>query len=506
MEIPVKFIIRDDRVNSSGKCPIYLRYTQKRKFVNLSVKYSILPQFWDKEEGKPRKNYPNYKNLKSLLTEFEDRIINTLEEFKEKNGILPEAENLKSVLNNSTSIQIQQGSSPSLQDLYQDYVRYQKLDGVSKSTLNIYSYTWDKWLQFETSKKTKFTYKELNFNNLNEFRIFLKNNGLQKNTVSKYIKTIKSFLTYLVLHKELEVPVSYKKVPVEKEEPEIQVLTQEELEILKREVFFSRDCNHQKPIHNLSDREKLIGQILLFLCHTGVSYADFSNLQIGNLIFIRDKNDSKDLQIHLTRQKLNTVSTCKIPILDVTIDLISDKLGMPHDIIEINKDEPNPLDLKITLLERYIQKMIKRGKMTINTTLFPKVISQVFNREIKGVMSKIGINTPVFVSRMYGGKKSASTVPKYKLISSHTGRRTFITRSIENGVTPLVLIDMTGHVKLQTLARYNKNSTEFIQREVKSKTPGQIEYKGGTVGNIDNITTQNNPPKLIDETSKKGKA
>jgi integrase len=106
------------------------------------------------------------------------------------------------------------------------------------------------------------------------------------------------------------------------------------------------------------------------------------------------------------------------------------------------------------------------------------VISQVFNREIKDVLSKIGINTPVFVSKIYGGKKSASTEPKYKLITSHTGRRTFITRSIENGVSLLVLRDMTGHVKLQTLARYNKNSTGFIQREVKSKTPGQIEFKG----------------------------
>jgi site-specific recombinase XerD len=481
MELPIKFIIRDDRINNSGNCPIYLRYTHKRKFVNLPVKYSILPQFWDKEDGKPKKNYPNYKNLKSHLTEFEDRITNTLEKYKGKNGTLPEANNLKSVLNDSTSIQIQQGSTPSLQDRYQDYVLYQDRDGVTKSTLNIYAYTWEKWTQFEALKKTKYTHKELNFNNLNEFRIFLKSQGLQTNTVSKYIKTIKSFLSYLVLHKELDVPVSYKKVSVEKEEPEIQVLTQEELEILKREVFFSRDKNHSKPNHNLNDREKLIGQILLFLCHTGVSYVDFLNLQIGNLIFIKEKNDSKSLQIHLTRQKLRTVSTCKIPILDLTIDLISEKLGMLHDSVEGDINDPTPIEVKIAVLENYIRKMIKIGKFTMNTPLFPKVISQVFNREIKDVLANIGINTPVFSSKFYGGSKSFATVPKYKLITSHTGRRTFITRSIENGVSHLVLMDMTGHSKVQTLARYNKNSAEFIQKEVKSKTPGQIEFKGETL-------------------------
>jgi hypothetical protein len=216
-----------------------------------------------------------------------------------------------------------------------------------------------------------------------------------------------------------------------------------------------------------------------------VSYADFLNLKVGNLIFIKENNNSKDLQIHLTRQKLKTVATCKIPILDITIDLISDKLGMPHDVIELDKDDPNPLNLKITLLERYIQIMIKRGKMSLSSPLFPKVISQVFNREIKDILSKIGINTPVFVSRMYGGKKSSSTVPKYKLISSHTGRRTFITPCLENGVSFLDLKDMTGHEKLQTLDRYNKNSAGFIQKEVKSKTPGQIEFKGKSVA-VDN--------------------
>jgi hypothetical protein len=35
---------------------------------------------------------------------------------------------------------------------------------------------------------------------------------------------------------------------------------------------------------------------------------------------------------------------------------------------------------------------------------------------------------------------------------------------------------MTGHVKLQTMARYNKNSPSFIQRELNEKTPGQTGH------------------------------
>jgi site-specific recombinase XerD len=477
MELPLKFIIRDDRLNSSGKCPIYLRYTFLRKFVNLPVKYSIFPQFWDKEDGKPRKNYPNYKTLKNLLREFEETVSEALEKYKENYGVLPEVGRLKEIMNGKTMFQIQQGSTTSLKDLFDDYVQYQQMDKRSKSTIKIYKYTWDKWIEFENFKKHIYDYKELNFGTLNNFRIFLKGQDLQLNTVSKYLKTVKSFLSYLVLHKEMDVPASYKKVTVEKEEPEKEVLTQDELTILKREVFFCRDIDNQSSQFNLNDREKLIGQILLFLCHTGMSFADFDELQIQNLIFIQQAKGVNELQIHYTRKKLKTVILCKVPILDVTIDLIIEKIGIPHEFIEPNKGKPTILPLKVSVLDSYIKTQIKQGNLSLKSRIFPKVISQVFNKEIKNVMKKIGVTTPVFLTKFYGGKKKTESVPKYKLIASHTGRRTFITRSFENGVSQLVLMDMTGHSKIQTLARYNKNSAEFIQKEVKSKTPGQVQYQ-----------------------------
>lgn len=477
MEYTLKFIIRDDRVNKIGRCPLYLRYTFRRKFINLPVKYSISPNFWNKEDGKPHKNYPNYKKLKALLDEFEERVTESIDRHINREVDCPDSTELKDILSGRTLSQIQQGSTLTLSDRFKDYYDYQDKDGVSSATKKIYSYTWNKWIEFEKQKKHSFDYKEMNFNNLNDFRIFLKSQGLQVNSVSKYLKTMKSFLSYLVLHKELEVPVSYKKVAIEKEEPEIQVLTQEELEILKRETFFSRSIDHQKPVSGLNDREKLIGQVLFFLCHTGLAYADFDKLKVGNLIFLNQSKSIKNLQIHITRKKLKTVANCRIPILDVTIDLIMDIMGIPHEFIEPSKDEPAPLQIKISILESFIKKSIKKGEMTLNSRIFPRVISQVFNREIKDLMKKIGVDSLVRETRFYGGIEKTESVPKYKLISAHTGRRTFITRSIENGVSHLVLMDMTGHTKVQTLARYNKNSPEFIQREVKSKTPGQIEFK-----------------------------
>jgi site-specific recombinase XerD len=475
MDYPIKFIIRDDRVNTKGKCPISLRYTFQRKFVNTPIKQSISPLFWDKEDGRPTRNYPDYKGLRTVLKDFEEHVIDRLNQYKEQHGVFPEVKHFKSVIE-GTSVQIQLGGVMTLEEYFKEYVAYRKKDDASDATLKIYSYTWDKWKGFQDDKGRSYGYQDLNFNLLNEFRIHLKNQGLQLNTVSKYIKTIKSFLSYLSLHKELQVPASYKKVSVEKEEPEIEVLTQEELEVLKRECFFTRSEEHQIAEYNLADREKLIGQMMVFMCHTGLSYVDFDNLRICHLIFLKESKTIKGLQLQMTRQKLKTVTTCKIPILDVTIDLIMDKLGIPHTFIESNKNSPTSLQTKINVLESFIKNQIKKGELAINSRIFPKVISQVFNQEIKDILKKIHIDSSVIVNTIIRGKKVEKAVPKYSIISSRTGRRTFVTRNIENGINPLVLKDMTGHIKLQTMARYNKNSPSFIQRELNEKTPGQTGY------------------------------
>ena len=271
---------------------------------------------------------------------------------------------------------------------------------------------------------------------------------------------------------------------------------------MKRECFFTRSEYHQKSEHDLSDREKLIGQMLIFMCHTGLSYVDFDNLRICHLIILKESKTQKGLQLQMTRKKLKTVITCKIPILDVTIDLIMDKIGIPHEFIESNKNDPTSIQTKINVFESFIQKQIQRGELTINSRIFPKVISQIFNKEIKEVLKKIKIDSSIIINTIIKGKKIEKALPKYSIISSRTGRRTFVTRNTENGISPFVLKDMTGHVKLQTMARYNKNSPSFIQRELNEKTPGQTGHVN-IVRSVNSNVIGNFEQNVVDTNKKK---
>jgi hypothetical protein len=179
----------------------------------------------------------------------------------------------------------------------------------------------------------------------------------------------------------------------------------------------------------------------------------------------------------IDRQKLKTTEDCIIPILDITIDLLTDMLGIPHLFLEPRKDEPTDERTKMNVLESLLRKMKKGVKLTdYQPRIFPKVSVQKFNKEIKELMSTIGLNYNVSKKKLVKGKIVKEYIPKSQLITSITGRRTYITLCLEQGISPHILMETTGHKKIGTLLRYNKNSKPNILKEFRNKinTKGTI--------------------------------
>jgi hypothetical protein len=126
-------------------------------------------------------------------------------------------------------------------------------------------------------------------------------------------------------------------------------ITKEEFENLKREVFFSRYFNQNR--FNLTEKQILIGRIMIFLCSTGLSFVDFDRLTINDLFVDKDNLDTKKkyLNIKIHRQKLNTTEVCIIPIIDITIDLLIDMLGLTYKFYE-GDDSDVELSIKTKFL------------------------------------------------------------------------------------------------------------------------------------------------------------
>lgn len=83
-----------------------------------------------------------------------------------------------------------------------------------------------------------------------------------------------------------------------------------------------------------------------------------------------------------------------------------------------------------------------------------KISNQKFNKAVKELCFEAGITHEVEVIRYEGGIRKYIAIPKYQLIASHTGRRTFITNSILAGIPLSVIQKITGHRKLTTLQKY----------------------------------------------------
>ena len=102
-------------------------------------------------------------------------------------------------------------------------------------------------------------------------------------------------------------------------------------------------------------------------------------------------------------------------------------------------------------------------------SLFPKIQNQIFNNEIKDVLKKIGITNNVKVYEKRFGKIEQKLVPKYTLVSSVTGRRTFISHSLRDGIPYEVLMKSTGHKDIKSLMRYTRVDQEIVNKEFLTK-------------------------------------
>jgi integrase len=151
-----------------------------------------------------------------------------------------------------------------------------------------------------------------------------------------------------------------------------------------------------------NERLEKVRDLFVFACSTGLRESDFSIVKPENI-----KND----QLFIT-----TVKT-------------SDPLIIP--------------------LNSYSRAVLKKYD-----NVLPKYSQQKFNDYIKEVLQEIGLDTPEQVISYKKGVRIETTVPKYELVTSHTGRRTFITQCIMRGIPIPVIRSMTGHKDLKSFQKY----------------------------------------------------
>lgn len=98
----------------------------------------------------------------------------------------------------------------------------------------------------------------------------------------------------------------------------------------------------------------------------------------------------------------------------------------------------------------------------------PKKISiQKMNEYIKAIGLQAVITENIETRITKGGKIMKSNNPKYKLMSTHTARRTFASILVLKGVSPYLIMRITGHKTLSSFEKYVR--IEDLQASVELK-------------------------------------
>jgi integrase len=438
----LNFVLRTQKTLKNGKAPIYLTYSIHRvRIFNSINRYSIFPDYWDIDSQRA-KYIPQREARKlmpeilpnDLLTETEineindeiDKVKVNIQEIENKFDALKKPFSSQMVIDELKAIVAESPKTKKeeVTGLVFDFIdRYLSENEATreKGSLSVYKSVKNHLQAYQDTTGHKVTFEKIDYSFFQKFQTFLiqrtkKNKAgeispmLNNTTIAKALSTLKSFLGYARKY-GIKVNDSYRDFTIKREKLEVIALTQEEFDSL-----MNADLSGNKRLEKTRD-------VFCFACATGLRYSDIAQLKREHIA---------DNFIKLTIKKTKTELT--IPLNNISAS-----------ILEKYNDLNKPL---------------------------PLISNQNLNYYIKELCEKVGINQPIEIVRFYGKKREVKTSPKHDLIHFHTARKTFVTLSLEKGMSAEEVMTISGHEDYKSFARYVK-VTENRKKVVMLKAWGE---------------------------------
>jgi site-specific recombinase XerD len=189
-------------------------------------------------------------------------------------------------------------------------------------------------------------------------------------------------------------------------------------------------------------------------------------------------------EIALSESELNAIrdlDLSKRPELDSTRDIfiLSTKVGQRISDLQSIIDKiikPETLPQKFVITQTKGKKQVEiplyddlkefatefRNKYRLGLRLKAE---QNYNENLKEIGKLANLNDVHTYKMLYGNQERLFTNKTYELISSHTGRRTFATISIINGISVNHVMAITGHTSLKSFQSYLKKDIQDLKKQ-----------------------------------------
>ena len=240
---------------------------------------------------------------------------------------------------------------------------------------------------------------------LDDFIIYLQNEGLRHNTIVGYVQKIQSMVRKASQY-NYAVDTTYDEINMHEEESHAVFLSMNEIARIYYYKFIHQDKRRA--------RER-IRDLFVVGCLTALRYSDYSTLT---------KDNFQDGFIIKRTKKTNV--TVRVPMHDYVREIIAKYDG----------DIPSGLCIQ-------------------------------YFKYLKIIMKEIGLTDKITYSYTVGGVLKTVTKEKWELISSHTARRSAATNLYMTGrMKTLEIMKLTGHRSEQNFFRYIRLTQDDTARSI----------------------------------------
>ena len=382
--------------------PIRMRVIFASQRIEFTTGYRIDAAKWDADKQRVKNGCTN--KLKQSASDINTDLLRYYtimqEVFKEYEvkDIMPTPQEVKDAFNNKVNPteepqEIQKG----FWEIFNEFVsECGKQNNWTDSTYEKFAAVKNHIKEFK-AEPTFVYFDEEGLNNYVEF--LRKTKDMRNSTIGKQLGYLKWFIRW-AFKKGYHQNIAYEtfKPKLKNTPKKVIFLTWDELNKLKA-------CNIPQNKQYL----ERVRDVFLFCCFTGLRYSDVYNLRTSDV---------------------------KADHIEITTVKTADSL-----VIELNNHSK-------AILEKYKDVHFEGNKV------LPVISNQKMNDYLKELGELAEINEPIRETYYKGNQRIDEVTPKYALLGTHAGRRTFICNALALGIPAQVVMKWTGHSDYKAMKPY----------------------------------------------------
>ncbi|GAB5398961.1 MAG: site-specific integrase [Aureisphaera sp.] len=395
----LKESIRSLEKNPKKESLILMHFSSKNRRFKKSIGYKCPLLHWDVKKQKVKTGKGMMQNAYKINKRIDDIRVFTEKELSNMVSDVGtiDLEKLSQLV--SSKIKSKDNEEDTIKSYVVNYAKNlieSKRNRINVTTFRSYNQTIKLLELYEKSYSDKLKFDHINLTFYRSFVDLLEDEEYSLNSIGKHIKNLKIFLNDALVNGITSNTIfKHRAFKVLKEVTTEIYLTEDEIRILAKKDFENRP------------EIELARDIFLIGCYTGQRVSDYNGLTDSN------------------------------------IDVIDG-----HKFIKIHQKKTG------TIVHVPITKEIQ-GIMNRYNGSFPRKLSEpILRKNIKTACSAAGFKEDIEISYVKGGKLVKETIPKYKMVKTHTARRSFCTNYYIAGKPIQNIMLFSGHKTEREFLKY----------------------------------------------------